>query len=125
MLSPRFMLAWLSEQSTQPKMTKFIKHRQKVSLWNKEFEVDGHLFFLDEYPTIQLFVAKNPNSKLYVVCEPQTGLKCGGCHEKTRALAVTKQLEVFENMRNSENGQGKHSFVIEMIEGCVKSALKT
>jgi hypothetical protein len=103
-------------------MIKFTKHKQKVdlgALWGGFTEIDGHLFFLPEYPTIQLFVAQNPKNKLYSIYEPRTGLKCGGGFEKTRVAIAEKQLEVFENMRNSKNGQGQHSYVVDMVEKCV------
>lgn len=105
----------------------FTKHNQKVKIGGRwgDRELDGHLLSFEEYPTIKLFVAKNPDTKLYSVYEPRTGLKCGGGYEKTRKIAIEKQLAVFENMRNSKNGQGQHSFVVDTLEKCVLDSLSS
>ena len=103
---------------------KTFKHTQKALVYcyhGKEQEtIAGRLFTFPDYPGVNFFVFRD-NRKIWKVRESFTGIKAGTEYgEKTQAGAIRKQWDAIEAMRNSKNGAGRHSYVLELFARCIQ-----
>lgn len=86
--------------------------------------VEGHVFTLENYPTIQVFVGKPPGSKLFVTREVRTGLRMGAEGKRTRKAAVDELRRVLDEMANRPGNPNDYAFVCAQVEKCVEEVLK-
>ena len=104
---------------------KLVTHTQKALVHcyrGLEHEtVTGKLFSFPDYPGVNFFVFRD-DRKVWKVRESSTGIKAGTEYgEKTQAGAIRKQWEALELMRNSKNGAGRHSHILEQFAKCIKA----
>ena len=104
---------------------KTVKHSQEVltNCYHQHTRavMPGKLFSFPDYPGVSFFVFRDTSgNKLWKVRESSTGIKAGtGYGQDTQAAAIREQWDLMEAMRQSKNGAGRHSYVLDSFRVCI------